>query len=311
MIRSILTPVVLLMLLALAWLPLHAQPTATLQGTPLLQRFSPEDYRASPQHWAITTDRDGRLFVGNSEGVLRYDGEQWDLIELPGRHLARKVVAGQDGRIYVGSYDTFGWLQPTADGDMVYRELLTSAGLKGQARNVGNIWQIIPTAKGLYFRSENTLHFLAYDQRTARHWPLGENQRAFYAVGEQLYARIAGLGFCRFVDGRFELEPGGATFAKQPLLGVIAQPGWRLLVAGDRFYRADAGGIEPMPGDVGSPLRGNGAYTVLPLAGGNFVVGALSGDVFFFGRDGQLRERNTLGRSSIVALGTDHEGGLW
>ena len=311
MIRSILAPVVLLVLLSLAWLPLGAQPVGTLQGTPLLQRFLPQDYKASPQHWAIATDRDGRLFVGNSEGVLRYDGEHWDLISLPGRHLARKVVTGQDGRIYVGSYDTFGWLQTTADGETVYRELLTRAGLKGSERNVGNIWQIIATAKGVYFRSENTLHFIDYDQRTARHWPLGENQRAFYAQGEQLYARIEGLGFCRFVDGRFELEPGGATFARQRLLGVIQQPGWRLLVGDETFYRADGTGIRPLPGDAGSPLRGNAPYTVLPLPGGDFVVGALTGEVFFFGRDGQLRERSTLGHFGIVALGTDHEGGLW
>ena len=71
MTRSGLWRLLLTFLLALA--PLMAQ-SETLSGTPLLRRYLPEDYNAAPQHWAITTDKAGRLFVGNAEGVLRYDG---------------------------------------------------------------------------------------------------------------------------------------------------------------------------------------------------------------------------------------------
>jgi hypothetical protein len=155
--------------------------------------------------------------VGNGEGVLRYDGESWTLISLPGKQIGRDVVTGRDGQIYVGSYDTFGWLQTSPDGEMVYQELLTAVGLKGRDRDLGNVWQILVTDEGTYFRGERALHFLSYDHKTVRHWPLDENQRSFFAQGNQLYARIAGKGFCRFVDGRFELEPGGAVFANQGL----------------------------------------------------------------------------------------------
>ena len=300
----------LVMLTSLAGLPVlaHSEP---LQGTPLLRRYLPEEYKATPEHWSITTDREGRLFVGNGEGVLRYDGEQWSLIALPGRYLARKVVTGQDGRIYVGSYDTFGWLQDTPDGETVYRELLTAVGLKGIARDVGDVWQILPTAKGVYFRSASALHFLSHDQRQARSWPLGENQRVMYAQGEELFARIEGLGFSRFVDGRFVLEPGGAAFARARLLGVVDQPGWRLLIGDAGFHRADAAGIRPMPGNAGSELLGQQAYSVLQLADGSFVVGTLTGELFRYGRDGRLRERISLGSSGILALGTDQQGGVW
>lgn len=308
MTRSILSRVVLL--LALAWLPLVTR-SEPLQGTPLLQRYQPADYKASPEHWSITTDTDGRVFVGNGDGVLRFDGDQWDLIGLPGRNLARTVVTGRDGQIYVGSFDSFGWLQTAADGRTVYRELLTAAGLKGPDRQVASVWQIIATDAGVYFRTEKSLHFLSYDRRQVRRWPLGENQRGVYAQGEQLYARIDGQGFSRFVDGRFVLEPGGARFASQGLAGVIAQPGWRLLVGDEGFYRADESGIRPLPGDAGSQWRDSDPYAVLTLADGSIMVGATSGELFRFGRDFQMRERISLGRSGIVALGADKEGGLW
>ncbi|MBA3486155.1 MAG: diguanylate cyclase, partial [Lysobacter sp.] len=314
MIRSFFARIVLITLLALAGsgVPgasvVHAD---TLQGTPLLRRFLPEDYQATPQHWAITTDQAGRLFVGNGEGVLRYDGERWDLIGLPGRYPARTLATGADGQIYVGSYDSFGWLQDTADGETVYRELLTAAELTGREREVGNVWQIIATADGVYFRSEKFLHLLGYDQRLRKRWPLAENQRAIYAVGEQLYARIHGVGFTRFEDGRFELAPGGEFFADRSLLGVIPQPGGFLLVGEGGFFRADASGIRPMPGKAGAQLRDNNPYAVLPLDDGSFVVGTLAGEVFRYGSDGQLRDRMSVGSYGISALGTDHEGGLW
>ena len=306
--RSWLARCAITFFLALLALPAVAD---TLRGAPLLRRYLPEDYNATPQHWAITTDRDGRLYVANGEGVLRYDGEKWDLIGLPAKLFARDVVTGQDGRIYVASYDSFGWLQTTPDGDVVYQELLSAVGLKGAQRNVGNVWQILSTDEGVYFRGEHELHFLSYDRKTVKHWPLDESQRSFFVQGRQLYARIAGKGFCRFDDGKFTLEPGGELFANQSLPGMISRKDWRLLVGESGFYRADAQGLHPLPGGVGSELHGASPYAVYPLSDGSFVVGTLKGELFRFGSDYKLRERMSLGSFGIVALGSDHEGGLW
>ncbi len=283
----------------------------TLNGMPLLHRYLPEDYNATPQHWAIASDKDGRLFVGNAEGVLRYDGQQWQLIQLPGKQVGRELATGRDGRIYVGSFDTFGWLRAGPDGDIVYQELLTAAGLKGLERNVGNVWQVIVADTGVYFRTEHDLHFLSYDRRQVRHWPLQENQRSIYAQGDTLFARIDGIGFCRFTDGKYTLEPGGELFAEQRLAGMINRGGWRLLVGDEGFYQDDAQGLRPMPGGAGSELRGKHGYTVQTLQDGSFVVGTLAGEVYRYGPDYKLRDRVSLGSFGITALGADREGGLW
>ena len=299
----------LVLLLGLAMLPVAVADT--LSGTPLLRRYLPEDYNASPQHWAVTTDKTGRLYVGNGEGVLRYDGETWDLIGLPGKQIGRDVVTGRDGNIYVGSYDSFGWLRTAPDGEVVYQELLDAAGLKGRDRNIGDVWQVLVTDEGVYFRAERALHFLSYDRRTVRHWPLDEHQRSLFAQGKDLYARIDGKGFCRFVDGKFELEPGGELFAKSTLPGMLPRGDWRLLVSDLGFHRADAQGLRPLPGGAGSELRGARPYVVQGLDDGSFVVGTLKGELFRYGADLKLRDRVSLGSYSIVSLGSDREGGLW
>jgi len=301
----------LLALVLLLCLPLLAIAQQTLRGMPLLRRFSAEDYNATPSHWSLATDKEGRLFVGNAEGVLRYDGETWSLIELPGRQMGREVVTGADQNIYVASYDTFGWLRTSPDGETVYQELMSAVGLKGKERNVGTVWQVVATPSGVYFRAETSLHFLSYDRKTVKHWPMSESQRPIYAQDDELYARIDGMGFSHFVDGKWLLEPGGELFKEKSLPGVINRPGWRLLVGDDGLYRADAQGIRPMAENAGEELRGTRPYVVLPLSDGSFVVGSLRGDLFRFGPDYKLRNHVTLGSFGITALGTDHEGGLW
>jgi diguanylate cyclase (GGDEF)-like protein len=300
----------LLTCLLLCALPLSAIAD-TLRGTPLLRRYTPEDYNASPSMLALTTDATGRLYVGNGEGILRYDGERWDLITLPGKAIARDVATGADGHIYVGSYDSFGWLRTTSAGEVAYQELLTASGLEGADRNVGIIWEVIPTAKGVYFRAEHHLLFLSYDRKQAKRWPLSETTRSFYAVGDELYARVAGVGFCRFVDGELIPEPGAEAFADQALPGVIPKDGWLLLVGDHGLFRADADGIRPLAVDAGRELRESDAYEVLPLSDGSFVVGTLRGELLRYGPDYRLRERVSLGSYGIVALAHDREGGLW
>lgn len=280
-------------------------------GAPLMQRYTAKDYNANPQHSTITTDKAGQLYVGNLEGILRFDGTTWELIELPGRQIVRDLVRANDGKIYVASYDTFGELVNDKNGKPKFEELLTLSGLQGKDRHVGHVWEVVYTDLGVYFRAEENLFFISYDRKTTQHWPLSENVRSVFPQANILYARVDGVGFCKFEKGKFILQPGGEVFANQPLPGMIDMGGWRLLVSDEGFYRADQFGIKRLPNNAGAELKDSGAYEVLALADGSFVVGTKQGDLFRFGKDFTVLERLKLGSFSIAAISTDNEGGLW
>ena len=298
-------------LASLLWMAAAPAFADSLAGMPLLRRFTPADYHASPNQLALTTDASGRLYVGNIEGVLRFDGETWDLITLPGNAVARDVVTGADGRIYVSSYDNFGVLTTNATGEVAFQELLTASGLQGEDRHVGTVWEAIPTPDGVYFRAEHELFFISFDRKRRGRWPLSEQTRSVYWADGMLLSRVAGVGLCRFVDGKMLPEPGAEVFADQSLPGLIAMDGWRLLVGDRGLYRSDADGIVALPDDAGAELRDSDAYEVLPLRDGSFVVATLRGELLRYGPDFKLRERINLGSYGILALATDREGGLW
>lgn len=289
---------------------LYAQ-NAKLHGAPLMQRYTVKDYSASPQHTAIATDKTGRLFVGNTEGILLFDGTAWELIELPGKQSVNDIVRGNDNKMYVASFDTFGELLINNDGKQYFQELLSLSGLKGKDRHVGTVWTVFKTDKGIYFQAERSLFFISYDRKTRQHWPLAENVRSVFPQKDAIYARLSGVGFSKLVNGKFELEPGGSVFANQSLPGMVDKGSWRLLVSDQGFYRADATGMTLLPNYAGAELNNSLAYEVKTLADNSFVVGTQKGELFRFSSDFILLERLKLGGYAIISMNTDDEGSLW
>lgn len=298
-------------LLALSCLMPAAVPAKAIPGEPMLRRFSAEDTKATPTHLAVTTGVNGELFVGNVEGVLRHDGVDWITTPLPGRSAARSLDTGADGLVYVGGFDTFGRLVRNGDGELAYEELLTRAGLRGDQRFVGIVWETLATEKGVYFRAEHAMYFVPYEAGEARRWPLDANVRSFYPAGGHLYVRVEGRGLCRFENGKFTLVPGGEMFATRMLVGLVPRGDFHVLVSRDGMYRFDSTGIAPLPGDAGALLQGKRSYVVQALEDGSFVVATLDGELFRISRDLELREQIQLGPFGIQAMGLDREGGLW
>src|SRR5690606_39208201 len=65
--------------LATVLLLCSAWPVAAgLTGNPPVTRFVPT-LDVFPQNFAIAQDRDAIVYIGNSEGVLTFDGERWRL----------------------------------------------------------------------------------------------------------------------------------------------------------------------------------------------------------------------------------------
>ena len=301
-----------LLLLALAGLLLAAAPApaATLRGQPLMQRYSSEDYPSAPSHLAVTSDDSGAIYVGNFEGVMRFRGGQWEIFELPGRSLVRALHKGWDGRVYVGGYDRFGVLDTEPGGELKYEDLRAKFGLQGEEANVGDVWAILETQRGLYFRASRELFFLGRDGGTKR-WPLSADVRGFSALGETLYARVQGIGATRFEDGVFVPLPGAEVFADRTLV-LVAQRGDGLLLASeDGLFQADAAGIRKLATDADAIFPEHQPYSGHELADGTLVFGTFDGLLLRFSRELALIDRVPLGSYTVSAFGTDREGGLW
>ena len=298
-------------LLVLAALVPAPSPAAEIPGAPLMQVYDAQNTQATPGHLAVATGGEGELYVGSLEGVLQYDGVDWTLTEISGRSPARSLALGADGRIYVGGYDTFGRLARNAEGRLAYEDLLGAAGLRDAQRHVGIVWEVLPMAKGVYFRAEHHLHYLPYDGGPAQRWALAPETRSFFIVNGELWFRLQDSGLSRFDNGKVTLLPGGATFADMPVAGVVEREGSALVVARDGLYEATEDGMRFLPGEGSDAVRATRSYVVQGLGDGSLVVGSLDGSLFRLDAGLDVREYVDLGGFGVQALGMDHEGGVW
>ena len=51
-------------------------------GTPQILNYNNDQYKAGMQNWDIAQDKNGILYFGNNEGLLRFDGRFWNLIKF-------------------------------------------------------------------------------------------------------------------------------------------------------------------------------------------------------------------------------------
>jgi AraC family transcriptional regulator, chitin signaling transcriptional activator len=126
--------------------------TAYLQSQeliPPIQNFSSVEYGAASQNWDIAIDSLGIIYAANNEGLLSYDGMQWELSPLRSGSIIRSVFPYR-GRIYIGSYQEFGYWQRDKRGEMIYTSL--SSLLKDRRMRNEEIWDIQSFKGDIYFQ---------------------------------------------------------------------------------------------------------------------------------------------------------------
>jgi diguanylate cyclase (GGDEF)-like protein len=282
---------------------------SALDGEPLQQRFTPADFKATPYLFGLTGDADGRIYVGNNDGVLRFQGHDWQTVELAGGMAGYALGRGIDGRVYLAGYDSFGVLDTAPDGSAVYRDLRNEFGLSREQRALGWFWQILPVRDGVYFYAQGRLLFYRFDGHH-RQWPVQDVPGQFTIWHDQLYYQRKDTGLMRFVDGRFVAVPGGEVLHDHTGGDFVDQTDSPILATTTGFFRLSAGRlvaepVPPMPADVGT-------FSVTKeLPDGGFVVGTQHGFLLEYDAGAHLLRRYRISHNSISALYYDAEKGLW
>ncbi|MBO7595128.1 MAG: SpoIIE family protein phosphatase [Salinivirgaceae bacterium] len=112
----------LISLLAIC-LALGANAQINKYGNPFITCYPPEVYNEEDQNWAIVQDNRGFVYVANYQSVLEYDGTSWRSIEIPNAAYVYSLALGDDGVVYVGAINQFGYIAPDSIGNLVYKSL--------------------------------------------------------------------------------------------------------------------------------------------------------------------------------------------
>lgn len=105
---------------------------ATLSQQPDIVHFGKSEYNSDSEFWSAARDTTGVLYFGNNDGILIYDGEQWQPVKLPNGSSVRSLLCTSQNVVYAGGYNEFGRVQKDSLGGYYFKSLLSQFNLEGK-----------------------------------------------------------------------------------------------------------------------------------------------------------------------------------
>jgi serine phosphatase RsbU (regulator of sigma subunit) len=284
-------------------------------GLPFIKNYTTDDYHAHDQNWFITQDRRGVIYVGNSSGVLEFDGVEWRLMELPNKSTARAVMLGQDGIVYVGGQNFVGYVDTDSRGSSYIVSLMDK--VPAAAKGFKNIWNMIPSAQGVVCRSREALFILKNKQVKAI--PAGNKTFSYLKIIKQQLYVTAYFGkrkieTYRVVDGTLEKTQG--VLGKYNIFRSISLDKQKTLIT--RFKRLrifDGKQIIPFLTQYKDFFAQNTVYSITKIDENHFAIGTSGGGIVIFNNTGQLIQHihkgNGLQDNTVYTLYIDKNKNLW
>jgi ligand-binding sensor domain-containing protein/DNA-binding CsgD family transcriptional regulator len=122
-------------------------------GVPYIHNFPKKEYKAGTQNWSISQDKKGFLYFGNNQGLLVFDGVNWQLHRMPNLSIVRSLYISKDDKIYVGAYNDLGKMVTDQTGKMEFKSL--KKYLPAGFLNFDDIWNISTFEDQIVYQSYN------------------------------------------------------------------------------------------------------------------------------------------------------------
>jgi len=230
---------------------------AGLAGAPPVERFSP-DLDVYPQNFHVVQDPDGIVYLGNYEGLLEFDGERWRLMPMPNGDLVRALAVGPDGTVYVGGYNIFGYLNRDSAGQVKFVDVAEKFSAMVGKREVEDIWQVLVTQYGVYFRALNDVFFWDPKTGATAHWHHADRFGVIAVHEGKTMLQFRGEGFKVREGATWRLRPETRHLTTLIQSLVPLADGGLLTIGNDgKWWRIDSNTVTParMPADMPASLH--------------------------------------------------------
>ncbi len=278
----------------------------------MIRRYTPREYGAGEQNWAVAQDDRGVVYFGNNLGLLEYDGASWRLIRVPNQSVVRSLAKDDHGRIYAGAVSDFGYLELDAGGRTTFVSLLSH--VPEEDRTFGDVWRTLVTPEGIYFQSQQYL--FRWSNGRIRVWKARSRfHRAGVAHGV-LYVGQPETGLMRMVGDSLEEVPGGRRFFDEPRPVILPYDGGRILVGtqADGLFLVDGQSVTRFPTEVDAWLHKMNLYRGTELPDGTMALATTGGGVAILDRQGRLQrifDKSTGLEQQAYYVASDCQGALW
>lgn len=287
--------------------------SAKVPYIPKIINYSVNDYNAGNQNWAVAQGPKGRIYVGNNRGLLVFDGTQWDLVKLPNDLGVRALYIAEDGRIYVGSFEEFGYFEMDEENDLIYHSL--NSPETNIYLNNDEFWTINEYKGEIYFQS--FLNFFIYDGEKVRKGESALRPLYVFTLNDHLYIQFMDGGFCRADDGQFT-ELVAKDVLDDSFVSVLPFNDKLLLVSAHKglyVYDEVHKTLSAWEIPVNKILKEGIANRGIMTKDSTYVIGTISNGIVAIDKKGErlwhINRENGLINNTVLRLFADKTDNLW
>lgn len=287
--------------------------THAVSFMPIIHNYGKADYHAALQNWDIAQGNNGEIYIGNGQGVLCFDGYSWSLTPLPGRTIARSLLMVDD-RLYVGTYQDFGYMERDEYGQLQY----TSLWPQGYAAHDDDIWNIVRDGNGnIFFQS--FAGWFSYDGKQVKaHYDEKIRPLYFHQVGGEIYMQAMDGDYYQMRGGHLVRLIGREQVGGDHIVAAVPGLQGHILLCSQwhGLFDYDGTHLVAVSTDVDDALRQTNVNRATIIArDSTLAIGTILGGIYGLSLDGRLKWHydtgNRLCNNSVLRLMSDLDGNLW
>jgi len=280
---------------------------------PIVTQYSKNDYFASNQNWSVGQAKDGILYFGNNQGLLQFDGSMWEVHKMPANKRVRSILVAPDQRIYVGSFEEFGYFERNETNQLKYTSL--SALLKKYQMLNDEIWTILQWNNQIVFQSFTS--YFVYENGQVKGYRCPFTFLFFNKAGNTILTHTDQYGLSRVDPVVNKIVPAMLERMKNPVIAVLPWDRNNLLLAtsSDGLYLFDGKTCNRFKTEVDDELFKAQINRAICSPDGTILIGTILNGVTALDRNGRrlwtLNTGNILQNNTVLGMYCDQENNLW
>ncbi len=111
--------------------------------------------KAAPRTGQWHRTKTTAYIIANNEGLLVYDGTNWQTYPVSNKTIVRSIGFGAEGKLYAGAQDETGYFSTDKAGKLQFKSLKYL--LTGNKKNFTDVWELEAAGNEVFFRTNTRI----------------------------------------------------------------------------------------------------------------------------------------------------------
>lgn len=281
-------------------------------GVSNIRNYTKSAYLAGNQNWSVTSDANRVIYFGNSEGLLTFNGNAWQLYKIPNNLIVRSVAVDDKGKVYTGGFGEIGYWYFDDHAIQKYKSL---NNLIPKNFNFNDeVWKIYVDGERVIFQSFGAI--LIYHNGKIQ--VIDKGPFLFLMkVKNRFFIQGLKKGLFELKDAKLEFVPGSELLANMAVLCMLPYNTNSFVIgtSNNGLFIFDGLKVKAWEIPANKFLITNQLNNGVDLYGKYFAFGTILNGIVIIDKDGNVIQRINksvgLQNNTVLSLFVDQSNNLW